>query len=522
MKKILTYIFTLAASLMLVNSCSDDLNQRPIIETDAEGVYSQAANYKNVLAKLYASYVIAGQELGGGNVDLATNFDLFRSYFYLQEAGTDEIAYTWNEGDDLWDISFISWDENDVWVSDSYYRIYYTITICNEFIRNAKDEAISHFTETEQNDIRAMRAEARFLRALAYSYIIDLFGQGPFVDETTPLSNYKPEAYSRTMLFDYVEGELRDIEEEMSETTEYGRATRGAVQALLTRLYLNAEVYTGTQRYTDCITYAKKIINNNRYSLESDWGKLFNAENHLRTNEIIFSFVVDSEHTVTWGATTNIVCGGATGSAEAEVGVTGAWGNFRVRGEYVALFDDASSTDTRRRFYTEGQTQYIDGGLSDASNGYYSMKWSNLTDAGAAASNTQAVGVNTDFPVFRLADIYLMLAESVLRGGQGATPVEALTLVNEINERSCGDQSGNISSTELTLDWILDERGRELLWECTRRTDLVRYGRFTGSGRIWQWKGGVKEGRAVDNKYNIYPIPATELSANPNLQNANY
>ena len=129
MKKILTYIFLLAGSLMLANSCSDDLNQRPVIETDAEGVYSQAANYKNVLAKLYASFVIAGQELGGGNVDLATNFDLFRSYFYLQEAGTDEIAYTWNEGDDLWDISFISWDENDVWVSDSYYRIYYFAVI---------------------------------------------------------------------------------------------------------------------------------------------------------------------------------------------------------------------------------------------------------------------------------------------------------------------------------------------------------------------------------------------------------
>ncbi len=188
----------------------------------------------------------------------------------------------------------------------------------------------------------------------------------------------------------------------------------------------------------------------------------------------------------------------------------------------MALFDDVSSADTRRRFYSEGQTQYIDGGLSDASNGYYSMKWSNLTDAGEAASNTQAVGVNTDFPVFRLADIYLMLAESVLRGGQGASITEALDLVNEIQERACGDQSGNITSSQLTLDWILDERGREMLWECTRRTDLIRYGLFTGSGKIWQWKGGVREGRAVDNRYNIYPIPATELSANPNLKNANY
>ncbi len=155
MKKFIYHIITLAATMMLVVSCTDELNQYPVIETDSKGVYSEAANYRNVLAKLYASYVIAGQELGGGNVDLDTNFDLFRSYFYLQEAGTDEIAYTWNEGDDLWDISFISWDENDVWVSDSYYRIYYTITLCNEFLRNSTDEAIAHFTEEEQREIRA-------------------------------------------------------------------------------------------------------------------------------------------------------------------------------------------------------------------------------------------------------------------------------------------------------------------------------------------------------------------------------
>jgi hypothetical protein len=121
-----------------------------------------------------------------------------------------------------------------------------------------------------------------------------------------------------------------------------------------------------------------------------------------------------------------------------------------------------------------------------------------------------------------LADIYLMQAESVLRDGEGADVNDALELVNEIRERACEDQSGNITIAELTLEWILDERGREMLWECTRRTDLIRYGLFTGSDRIWQWKGGVREGRAVDNRYNIYPIPATELSANPNLKNANY
>jgi hypothetical protein len=95
--------------------------------------------------------------------------------------------------------------------------------------------------------------------------------------------------------------------------------------------------------------------------------------------------------------------------------------------------------------------------------------------------------------------------------------------VNAIRERAFGDTSGDITSGELTLDFVLAERGRELLWEAHRRTDLVRFGRFTGSSYIWSWKGGTKTGTATDAKYNLYPLPANELVANPNLkQNPGY
>ncbi len=191
---------------------------------------------------------------------------------------------------------------------------------------------------------------------------------------------------------------------------------------------------------------------------------------------------------------------------------------FRVRGEVPALFGEG---DGRAMFFTEGQTQYLDA-IDSQNNGYFVEKWTNLTDEGKAASNTVDGGVNTDYPMFRLADVYLMLAEAVVRGGQGSNTATALGYINQLRERAFGSDAGNITNGELTPDFILDERARELYWECTRRTDLIRYDKFTTSTYLWQWKGGVKDGMAVDNKYNIYPIPQTDLTANPNLYNENY
>ena len=309
MKKIFLLISMVLT--MVVTSCTDDLNQHPIIETDATAVYSEASNYKKVLAKIYSSFVIAGQEQGGENADLSSNngYDFLRGYINLQEAGTDEMASTWLEGDYIGNITFLSWDVNDPWVADTYYRAYYTIALCNELIRHCGDEEISKFSSSEQADIRIYKAEARFLRALTYFYVLDLYGQGPFVDETVPVGSFIPQSYNARQLFEYVEGELKDnVENDLADTNEYGRASKAAAWTLLAKLYLNAEVYTGEARYTDCITYCKKVVGAG-YSLEPDYQKLFNADNHLRTNELIFSFVVDATNTVSWGATTYIVCG---------------------------------------------------------------------------------------------------------------------------------------------------------------------------------------------------------------------
>jgi len=115
-----------------------------------------------------------------------------------------------------------------------------------------------------------------------------------------------------------------------------------------------------------------------------------------------------------------------------------------------------------------------------------------------------------------------MYAECVLRGG-GGNAGTALGYVNALRERAYGNTNGDITAGELTLDFILDERARELWWEGHRRTDLIRFGVFTGGTKLWAWKGGTEEGVATAETKNLYPIPAAEMLANPNLtQNPGY
>ena len=506
---------------MLAGSCTDDLNQMPVIGETSADVYSSLEGYRSVLAKIYSSYSLVGAERGGGSADMTSERgeDLIRTLFNLQEIPTDECAYKYLSGDNLTDLAYISWGATDPWISDAYYRLYYIISLSNEFLRYCGDESLAGFDDAARSEIRTYAAEARFVRALSYSYVLDLFRQGPHVDENTPMTAYIPEAYDGSQLYDYIISEIEEIAPALPDSPAYARAGKGAAYALGARVALNAETYTGTSHATDAITYCNKVMALG-YSLESDYAKLFNGDNEKRTNEIIFAFATDNTNSATYGTTTYIIAGSCptSGDQAAKYGIDTAWGNFNTKGEITSLFADG---DSRFMFVTDDQSQFFTGAIESVDQGYWSAKWSNLTDAGTQACPTD-VGVTTDFPLFRLSEIYLTAAEAVLRGGTGMSRADALELVNKVRVRAYGDDSGKISDAQFTLDFMIDELGREFYFETHRRTDLVRFGRFTGGTYLWQWKGGVLDGRAVDSRYNIYPIPATELSANTNLKNDSY
>lgn len=517
-KSILSVIVVM---VLVTTACVNDLDVTPIDPnlTTAEDAYKTTADYKEGLAKLYASFAVSGQQGPAGQPDIEGIDEGFsnylRQYWNHQELTTDEAVIGWNDAT-IKDFHWHTWTVTDVFVAAMYSRIMYTVAICNEFIRVAAGN--------EDDEIRRFYAEARFIRALAYSHAIDLFGNPPFITEDDLPGSFFPEQITRVELFEYLESELIDIENELGNPGfEYARADKAAANMLLAKLYLNAEVYIGQPRYTESITAIRKVLNSS-YSLADNYLHNFVADNNT-SPEIIFPITFNGDSTRTYGGMVYLIYASIGGSmpADAMFGAGGGWGGIRTTSALVEKFDDISgNTDSRALFWTDGQSLEInDIGLF--TDGYAITKFRNRTLSGGITTNPHREFVDTDYPVFRLADAYLMFAEAVLRGGAGGTIAEALGLVNELRERAYGDNSGNIGLSDLTLDFILDERARELYWEGHRRTDLVRFGRFTGGAYIWPWKGNVKEGVATSAHRDLFPIPAADLGANPTLiQNTGY
>ena len=526
-----------AAALLLtggLSACTKDLDREPFYDLNTESVYKDPANYVRVLAKLYAGFNLSGQGTtgspdvfaGAGKDEGETSY--LRAYWYLQELTTDEAVVAWNSGP-LQELNTATWSSSNDLINNSYTRIFYEVSACNEFIRETTDDKLSsrNISGADADAARLDRAEARFLRALAYFHALDLYANVPFVTEADAPSKNLPVQTTRAALFTYLESELKAIEPLLKPARQgpYGRADQGAAQTLLAKLYLNAEVYTGTARYTDCLTYCNKILGEG-YKLAPEYRLLFLADNNVTSaSEIIFPITSDGLVSQTYGGTTYLVHAAVGGRMiGSNFGISSGWAGNRTRKSLPLLFSNTGSgTDSRAMFFRPGQNLEITD-LTQFTDGYGVTKWKNVTSTGAPGVDPTGTFVDTDFPLLRLADVYLMYAEAVLRGGSGGTQAQALTYVNALRDRAYGDPSGRVALADLTAaNFILDERGRELYWEGTRRTDLVRFSRFGGGTYLWPWKGGVAAGKTISTNLNIYPIPSTDIVANPTLkQNPGY
>jgi starch-binding outer membrane protein, SusD/RagB family len=514
--------------LVLMQSCTKKLDLKPANDVTSETVYATAAGYKQVLGKVYGSFALTGNQGPAGNGDVQgidEGFsDFFRLFWKAQELSTDEAVISWGDVG-IQDFHNMNWTSNNSFLTGLYYRSMYQITLCNEFIRQSSDANLSkrNITGNDATNIKQYAREAQFLRAFQYWVLMDLYGKAPFVTEASVIGGPPPPQASRTEIFNYIETQLKEIEANMPapRTNEYGRADKAAVWALLARIYLNAQVYTGTAKYTDAITYSKKVIDAG-YSLISNYTWLMRADNNLNTSEFIFTINYDGLHTQGYGGTTFLTHACVGGSMPASsFGVGGGWSGTRATKNLPNLFPDITGTaDIRAQFYSSGQNLEI-GNLTDFTNGLAVTKYKNIKRDGSNGQSQDFSDV--DMPLFRLSEMYLIYAEAVLRQGTGGDATTALGYINALRTRAYTNTSGNISSGQLTMDFILDERARELYWEGFRRTDLVRFNKFTEGTYLWPWKGGVSSGTGVSANRKIYPIPSRDINSNTNLvQNPGY
>lgn len=509
-------VFVMTAMMMV--SCLSDLDVKPIdpFVTSADKVYTTKESYKQGLAKLYATFGLTGQRGPAGNQDVGgvdEGFSSFvRSLWYMQELTTDEAVWTYGNDADgtIFNLHFNTWLPSDGIPEALYARIANVAALSNEFIRVTTGK-------TDDPDFKNFQAEARFLRALAYFYGMDLYGRLPFVTEKDLPGAFFPPMIQRAALFDYIEKELIAIKPNMGAPRfEYARADRAACAMLLAKLYLNAEVYIGQPKYTEALTELNEVIAAG-YTLSPRYANLFRADNDTNNSEIIFAQAFDGARSQAFSMTQVMINGNAG---------NGGWAGLRTTSAFVGKFP--TLTEARAIFAKEdkGQSLNIDA-VSVSTQGYGVFKFRNITAAGVESPNNSTGFPDTDYPMFRLADAYLMYAEAVLRGGSGGTRANALAYVNAIRTRSgdvtAGNAPGAITDLQLTLDFILDERARELYWEGHRRIDLIRFGKFTGGSYLWPWKGGIKDGTAIEEKRKIFPVPASDLGTNPNLkQNDGY
>lgn len=524
MKKVV-YLLFLGVSLLFI-SCLDDLDIKPedALRTEADDFYSRPGAYRQAVAGVYGNLSLTGTNGPGssniGGLDAGTS-QYGRVYWYMQNLTTDEVIWSYENDPGVRELQRNIWNAANPIIRGMYARGMAQVSFVNEFLRQSTPEKLSSrgVSANEQAEIAFYRQEARALRAMSYYHLMDLFGKVAFVTENDPVGFSGPE-YSRQQIFEYIESELLDIIPNLKapRSNEQGRLDQTFARMVLAKIYLNAEVYIGQAKYAECAEQCNAILASG-HSLAPNYLHNFTADNHL-SPEAIFYIQSDGIRTQNFGPTT-VMINGQVGSIEQNgeamgVGAGGWGGALRLRKQFVDKFNNIPADD--RNTIISGARNVDIQDIANRDQGYILFKFSNVSSLGVAGQNTTFA--DTDFPLFRLADAHLMYVECAVRGAAGASMSLATQYVNALRDRA---NSSSVTQGQITLDFVLDERSRELHWEAHRRQDLIRFNRFTGGVYNWAWKGNGSAGISIPGHLRLFPIPEASLASNPNLtQNPGY
>ena len=459
--KYISYFFLFVLGLnMTLTSCTGDLDVTPRDKNEflSETFFQDPASYKQVLAKLYAGLYVGGND-GDGKPDIAGLGGDFSSYlrllFVTQELPTDEAIIAWADGT-LPTLNTQNWSPANEFLAGTYSRAFYEISVANEFLRQTTDEKLTArgVDASLKADIANFRAEARFLRAFSYYNLMDLFGNVPITTEADPVGLFYPEQKTRAEVFAFIESELKDLDNSLvaSKANEYGRVDKTAAKFLLAQIYLNSKVYTGVERNNEAATLCSEIITASGYTFANvPYNYLFAADNNRNgaQSEFIFPIISDGNAIRAIGGGMSFIIHASIGGSmdAASRGMDGGWQGTRTRKEFVALFPDATATaDKRGTFYTAGQSLDINN-VGTFTDGYAVTKYINVNSDGTKAQRPDVP--DTDFPMFRLSDAYLMYAEATVRGASTGNIGTAVGYINQIRNRA---NATPITNGDLTLE----------------------------------------------------------------------
>ncbi len=478
----------------------------------------------------------------------------FRGTFTLETFSTDEAFLPtrgrhWYDGGNFQRFSEHSWTPEVVYINQSWTGEYQMV--------NRANMLMYQFSNLENMDPElkaAFTAELKCIRALGYYHLLNNFGNVPIVDRFDVEPGFRPGnettadfQVGRNKVFEFIEDDLLaniDLVSDAKNSTTYGRFNKWAVAALLCKLYINAEVWTGNERWDDVITYANMIIESELFDLEPDYFANFIPENE-GSRENIFVVPFDEYRTGNgWGSYNTAIfymCGQHhQGNKIFDVPHKSTSGSSALPSHYRS-FDE---TDVRRNGWMAGPQFDKKTGVAllcteeSAPNPLiYSIDFVNIfnPDDGITYDHKNSLeyqgarfakyaidydgnGMTNDYAYIRYADILLLKAEALMRKNGGVATQEAVDLVNQIRDRAFGnDPTKRYTSETLTMDQLLQERSWEFYHEGFRRNDLVRWGKFVRGTWEFSDRSGESDTR------NVYPIPQTQINSNPNLhQNPGY
>lgn len=523
-----------------LSACVHNLNTTPIdpsvnTEVDRDALFN----------KVYGTFGMTGDGKSGDvdGIDEGTSA-FYRMMFELNEFPADGGFWNWYNDAGVSEIYNLSWKSTNSLVAGLYYRLYFDITLCNHFIEK--------FGEDSDPDVQDMIYETRWVRAVNYYYLLDMFQDVPFADK---VSAEHPKQMKRAELFAWLEKELLDLEDKMPAVKKNPyRADKYAATFMLMRLYLNAEVYTGTPKYTEAAAKAAEIMKS-PYTLSPVYKEMFMADNDLALNpsacsEFVFSIYQDGKFCSMYGGSWFLVSG-TRDSKLKPWGTADSWSCWRssttlfvgpwfteedakniktlattagyacanedvlpilakddrcMLSAYDTIGWDATNINKALDATKTGAVAGDNGGTFDFC--WAICKWTNMRHDGTMSPNAATKMPDTDIPLLRASEAYLTYAEAVLRGGTACNGT-AQDAIDQLRARAHAT-----NPYTATLDNLLDEWQREFYSEGRRRTDLVRFGKFTSGDYIWEGKGN----KALDDRYNVYPLPNADVVANKNLE----